>query len=269
MKYNPFALRPRLLAAAAAVLMAACGGGGGGDGNDQGAGGNTPNPPSGGTSVLAGGWSGSGAPGETARVFVVADGTAWTFAMNASNAPLDMYVGTLVTSNGQLSSTGMRAFDYETLVAAGAAATGTSVAGSQMTFTINVDGATTGVPFSLTAVPTTDYDPARAATLSDIAGPWGGAFRSIETGVVAISSTGVIQNFTTSEGCSGLGSVVPRANENVFDVSLTLGPAPCAAPGATATGTAFVVGSGTAARLYIGVKTADGSQGATFIGGRP
>jgi hypothetical protein len=268
MKIDPFPLRARLLTAAAATLIAACGGGGGGD-NDQGAGGNPPNPPpAGGTSVLAGGWSGSGAPGESVQVFVVADGTAWTFAMNPNNAPLDMYVGALVTSNGQLSSTGMRAFDYETTTAAGASASGTYVVGSQMAFTITPDGAA-GIPIAVSATPSADYDPARAATLAEIEGAWGGAFRSSETGVVAISSTGVIQNFTTSAGCSGLGSVTPRTNENVFDVSLTLGPAPCAAPGATATGTAFVVGSGTAARLYVGVKTADSSQGATFIGGRP
>jgi hypothetical protein len=260
-------LRARLSAAAAAALIAACGGGGGGGGNDQGAGGNPPNP--GATSVLAGGWSGSGAPGETVQVFVVADGTAWAFAMNANRAPMDMYVGALVPSNGQLSSTGMRAFDYETTTSTGASASGTYVVGSQMAFTITPDGASVGVPISVTAVAATDYDPTRAAALADIAGAWGGAFRSSETGVVAISSTGVIQNFTTSAGCSGLGSVTPRTNENVFDVSLTLGPAPCAAPGATATGTAYVVGSGATARLYVGVKTADGSQGATFIGGRP
>jgi hypothetical protein len=268
MKYDPFALRPRLLAAAAAVLMSACGGGGGGDGNDQGAGGNTPNPPSGGTSVLAGGWSGSGAPGETARVFVVADGTAWNFVMNSSNAPLDMYVGTLVTSNGQLSSTGMRAFDYETLAAADAAATGTYVAGSQMTFTINVDGATTGVPFSLTAVPTTDYDPGDPADLTAVAGAWNGRFTPAETGGVVVAPDGTITT-ATSAGCLSSGVMRPRVNENVFDVDVTLvATGTCATPNAVASGTAFVVGSGASAHLYLGLKTATGSQGATFIGTR-
>jgi hypothetical protein len=268
MKYDPFALRPRLIAVAAAVAMAACGGGGGGSDNDQGAGGNPPNPPAGGTSLLAGGWSGSGAPGETARVFVVADGTAWTFAMNASNAPLDMYVGTLVTSNGQLSSTGMRAFDYETLAAADAAATGTYVAGSQMAFTINVNGATTGVPFSLTAVPTTDYNPALAADLTAIAGAWNGRFTPAETGGVFVTPAGAITT-TTSAGCLSSGTVTPRANENVFDVNVTLtATGSCLTPNAVATGTAFVVGSGATARLYLGLKTASGSQGAAFVGTR-
>jgi hypothetical protein len=255
----------RGLSATLLVTLAACGGGGG---SDQGSGHPNP-PPAGATSVLAGGWSGSGAPGESVQLFVIADGTAWTFAMNASNAPLDMFVGALALSNGQLSSTGMRAFDYDTRTAVGAVASGTYVVGSQMAFTITPDGATVGMPIAVNAVPATDYDPARPAALADIAGAWGGAFTSDETGVVAISPTGIIQNFTTSTGCSGLGSVAPRANENVFDVSLTLGPAPCAAPDATATGTGFVVGNGAAARLYVGVKTADGSQGATFIGGRP
>lgn len=267
MKTNPFALRPRLLAAAAAVLMAACGGGGGGGDNDQGAGGNAPNPPpTGSTNVLAGGWSGSGAPGETAQVFVVANGTAWTFASNANNAPLDMYVGALVLSNGQLTSTGMRAFDYETLAAAGAAASGSYVVGSQMAFTITRDGSSTGVPITVSAVPTTDYDPARPANLAAIAGAWSGRFTPAETGGVVVTPTGTI-NTATSAGCLSSGVLTPRANENVFDVNVTLvATGTCATPNAVASGTAFVVGSGSSARLYLGLKTADGAQGATFIG---
>jgi hypothetical protein len=255
----------RGLSATLLVTLAACGGGD----SDPGAGGGSPQPPPATVNVLAGGWSGSAGAVENAQVFVLSDGTAWTFITSVNHAPLDMVVGSLVLANGQLSSTGMRAFDYETLSSTGATASGTYVVGSQMNFTITPDGVSVGVPIAVRAVASTDYDPARAAALADIAGAWGGAFTSTETGVVAISPTGIIQNFTTSEGCSALGSVAPRANENVFDVSLTLGPAPCSAPSATATGTGFVVGSGSAARLYVGVKTADGTQGATFIGGRP
>jgi hypothetical protein len=266
MKIDTYPLRARLFAAAAAALIAACGGGGGGD-NDQGAGGNPPNPPpTGGTSELAGGWSGSGAPGESAQVFVLADGTAWTFAMGANNTPLDMYVGALVLSSGQLSSTGMHTFDYETLAAASASASGSYVVGSQMSFAITREGATASVPISVSAVPTTDYDPARAADLTAIAGAWNGRFTPTETGGVVVTPAGAI-NTATSAGCLSSGVVTPRANENVFDVSVTLvATGSCLTPNAVATGTAFVVGSGANARLYLGLKTATGSQGATFVG---
>jgi len=267
MKIDPVSLRSRLIAGAAAALIAACGGGGGGGGNDQGAGGIPSNPPpAGGTSVLAGGWSGSGAPGETVQVFVVADGTAWAFAMNANNAPLDMYVGALELSNSQLSSTGMRAFDYETRTAAGAGASGTYVVGSQMAFTVTPDGAAVGVPITVNAVPANDYDPARAAVLADAARAWNGHFTPTETGGVVVSPDGSV-NTATSEGCLSSGLLMPRANENVFDVEVTLvATGTCLTPNAKATGTAFVVGSGAMARFYLGLKTADGSQGATFIG---
>lgn len=266
-------IRTRVLAIALLATLAACGGGGGGGDSDQGAGGTPPVPPPAPPppatfNVLAGGWSGSAAAGESAQVFVLADGTAWTFVKAANQGPLDMYVGTLVLANGQLSSTGMRAFDYETLGASGATANGTYVVGSQMNFAITRDGASVGVPIAVSAVASTDYNHGRAAALAEIAGAWGGAFRTTETGVLAISDSGVIQNFTTSNGCSGLGALAPRSYENVFDVALTLGGPPCASSGTTATGTAFVVGSGASARLYLGVKNADGTSGATFIGGR-
>jgi hypothetical protein len=269
MKIDPFPLRARLLAAAAATLIAACGGGGGGD-NDQGAGGNPPNPPpAGGTSVLAGGWSGSGAPGESVQVFVVADGTAWTFAMNPNNAPLDMYVGALVTSNGQLSSPGMSAFDYETRTAASASVSdGTYVVGSQMAFKITADGALVGVPISVSATPSSDYDPADDADPAAITGAWNGRFTPTETGGVVVTSAGAITT-STSEGCTSQGTLTPRPNENVFDVEVNLlATGTCATPNAVATGSAFVVGSGANARLYLGLKTENSSQGATFVGTR-
>jgi hypothetical protein len=269
MKIDPHRLRARLLAAAAAALIAACGGGGGGD-NDQGSGGGPPNPPPvGGTNVLAGGWSGSAGAGESAQVFVLADGSTWVFTKSADEVPQEMFFGGLALNSGSLSSTGMRAFDYDARTASGASASGSYVVGSSMAFTVTLDGASSGTAISLSSVGPTDYNPAQAASLAAIAGPWGGNFRPSETGVLAVASDGRIENFTTSLGCSGFGTLTPRANENVFDLSLTLGPAPCAAPNAVATGTAYVVGSGSTARIYLGVKTADGLQGASFIGRRP
>lgn len=266
MKINP--TRARLVAAAATTLIAACGGGGGG--NDQGSGGGTPNPPpTGGTHALAGGWSGSASADESAQVFVLADGSSWTFIQSAGEVPQDMFFGSLVLASGSLSSTGMRAFDYDARTAAGASATGSYVVGSSLAFTVTLDGAGSGTAINLSAVGSTDYNAAQPASLAAIAGPWGGNFRPSETGVLAVASDGRIENFTTSLGCSGFGMLTPRANENVFDLSLTLGPAPCAAPNAVASGTAYVVGSGATARIYLGVKTADGLQGASFIGRRP
>jgi hypothetical protein len=270
MKYDPFALRPRLLAAAVAVVMAACGGGGGGSDNDQGAGGNPPNPPAGGTSVLAGGWSGTAAPGEIAQVFVTADGTAWAFAMNANNAPLDMYVGALVASGGQVSSPGMTAFDYDERTATDAGVTeGTYVVGSQLAFKITAQGATAGVPIAVNSVPASNYDPTPAAKLADVGGAWNGHFTASETGGVFVNPTTGAITTSTSEGCLSSGTLTPRQNENVFDVDVTLvATGTCLTPNAVATGTAFVVGSAPNARLFIGLKTKDSTQGATFTGTR-
>lgn len=252
------------LIAGGALVLTACGGGGGGDGSDSG---NSNNPPvvaPGGTSPVAGGWSGSAtSSGEAARVFVTADGTMWAF-LSASEVPMDLYAGGLTAATGQLSASTLRAFDFQTKTAAAATATGSYTAGSAMNVTIT-PVAGTATTIALTSIGSADYAPGAAASMATITGGWGGSFLPGETGVVSILGDGTV-NTITSEGCSSAGVVTARANENVFDMQLVLGPAPCAAPGATAVGSIFIVGSGSGARMYMGVKTADGSQGAGFIG---
>jgi hypothetical protein len=252
------------ISAVLSLLLAACGGGGGGGGSAENPGGGGANPPPTSTSPVAGAWSGTAGAGVQSQVFVLADGTLWAFV---GAVPATMFRGPLQASGGALSGSALRGIDYVGKLSFDANASGSYVPGSSMALTLTPAGASSGTQFALSAVSSGVYDPARAAALADVAGAWGGAFTAAETGVVSISNAGAITT-VTSEGCSGAGTLTPRQNENVFDMVLTLGPAPCAAPNETATGAAFVVGTGTAARLYFGVVTTSGTQGATFVGGR-
>jgi len=88
------------------------------------------------------------------------------------------------------------------------------------------------------AAPESFYQYDISAVLSEVVGQWN--TMSTEGGLVTvdISATGVL---TLSEaGCTGTGTITPNASgKNVFDISVTFGPAPCFIPNATATGIAM------------------------------
>jgi len=95
------------------------------------------------------------------------------------------------------------------------------------------------VTFSGTAAAVAPYVYATPAKLSDVTGPWALALLDGETANVTITTTGTF-NGQSSGGCQFSGSVAPdTAGKNVFTVSGTYGPAPCALPHQTSTGIAI------------------------------
>lgn len=81
------------------------------------------------------------------------------------------------------------------------------------------------------------YDYSQPASLSAISGGWALQTTLGEDVLLSILPSGAISARGAGSGCTMAGNVQPRASgKNVFNVSLTFGPAPCALPGQSAHG---------------------------------
>ena len=115
-----------LLSLAAAGTLAACGGGG--DGGSA-----ATNP-----FAVQGGWEGTASTGEVVQAVVLEDGTLWAIAGPSSGSsfyPTDLFQGTLQASNGTLSSSNLRGYDFATGASISGSIAGTYVAGTSMAMT--------------------------------------------------------------------------------------------------------------------------------------
>ena len=114
---------------------------------------------------------------------------------------------------------------------------------------------------------TYDYD--TPASLGDITGRW--SLNGLDGTVTdaTIGASGAIQASTS--GCTLTGAIAPRpSGKNVFDVSVTMGVAPCSSPGTTFRGIALsylLQGTNTRQLLVAGVD-ANRTSGAAFFGSR-
>lgn len=144
-------------------------------------------------------------------------------------------------SNGSFSSTDAKDFyKDQTAVAASLSASYSP----NVNFNGTVAGGTTPSTFTSAPLAASLYNYKTAANLADITGSWPlmdnirdelFALNITPTGTVTGSSWG-----GTSTGCSLNGAIAPRpSGTNVFNVSLTFGPAPCATPGLSVTGVAI------------------------------
>jgi FKBP-type peptidyl-prolyl cis-trans isomerase FkpA len=128
------------------------------------------------------------------------------------------------------------------------------------------------VPLSATASALAPfYNYAAQANLADLAGTWrmnerGGNLSDMTVAGGSFSGTGAS---AATIGCTYSGTLAPRAsNKNVFNATITYGPAPCAMPGATVSGVAFsyLHNSGATRQLIVLAKNA-GRTDASFLSG--
>jgi hypothetical protein len=127
-------------------------------------------------------------------------------------------------------------------------------------------GATVPITFTGEVMPTAQYDYDAPASLSEITGTWSLTSVHGDSVLATIASTGTFT--ATSEGCAISGDVHPRASgKNVFDVSLSFGPAPCLLPGQSARGIAlsYLLPNGQR-ELLIGGTSTDRAQGTAMYG---
>lgn len=147
--------------------------------------------------------------------------------------------GSGTASNGTFSSTNSKDY-YKAVVGVDSSLNATYSPDVSFNGTISGGGEASS---SFTSVPLarSAYDYKTAANLADIAGSWSMVSMRDEYFKLNITPTGAITGTTADEvtpvGCELTGTIAPRpSGKNVFNVSLTFGPAPCALPGQSFSG---------------------------------
>lgn len=224
--------------AAAVLLTTACGGGGGGGDSDG---------PASTVSPVSGAWQGTTASGSTLSALVLDDGTLWVKG-SGPGAQQSLLRATLQADSGQLNASNVLYFLQQsptTAIADRGSLQGSYQAASSMTATLTTQSLGVGGPYTLTPMPASTYDYARAASLGDIAGNW-----LMDAGLsVTVSASGNLTGHDSVSGCGISGNAAPHpSGKNVFNLSITFGAA-CSIPNTTLTGVALTTGSGASARL--------------------
>lgn len=174
--------------------------------------------------------------------------------------------GTGTSNNGSFTSSDTRDFGF---VPATAGTTSATYNATAKTISGSVTFASATVGFTGGPIPGSLYKYDAPASLASIAGSWSTSSLNGEAVSINIASNGT---FTTlsSLGCTSSGTATPRpSGKNIFNVSLTFGPAPCALPGQTATGIgiAYPLANGQT-QLIVGVKDGSRSVGTAVFGTR-
>lgn len=210
---------------AVSILLAACGGGGSSD---------TP------TGSAEGIYDGA-LTGSTSSAFqslVLENDEVWTM-YGTQTATAFLVAGFLQgqgqSNNGTYTSSNLRDFGFNPALSGTATATYNS---SSKTISGTATFPRAAVGFSGGPISGSLYNYNTAATVSTVAGSWALTSLSGEGVTVNVASSGTY-TASSSLGCSFTGTLVPRASgKNVFNVSFSFGPSPCALPNQAASGIA-------------------------------
>lgn len=226
-----------IASALVAGLLAGCGGGGGGS---------TTTAAVVTTGTAEGVYSGTSTGGTSPAftMLVLENGDFWTLygtrSGSGSSATLSvagLIQGTGTSNNGSFTSSTAKDFGSVPAISATAAATYNTTA-QTISGTFTAPAAT--ITFSGGPTAGSLYNYSTPATLSSIAGSWTTTSTSGETITVTVASVGTFTAVGTS-GCHFTGTATPRASgKNVFNTTMTFGPAPCGLPNQTASGIAVV-----------------------------
>ena len=183
------------------------------------------------------------ATGGTSSAFsllVLENGDYWDLYGSRTGSVLSVVgivQGTGTSNNGAFTSSNAKDFGSVPAISATVSATYNTTA-QTITGTLSAPSAT--ISFSGGPATGSLYNYSTPATLSSISGAWTVTSTSGESINVNVSGTGTFTAVGTS-GCSFSGTATPRASgKNVFNTTMTFGPAPCALPNQTASGIAVV-----------------------------
>jgi hypothetical protein len=199
---------------------------------------------------------------------VLEDGQIWTLYGNVVGGTLEvlgLLEGQGTSSNGSFTSTTIKDFGASPAIAASMTATyvpSTSIAG-----TITAPAGSLG--FNGTAIPASVFNYATPASLSNIVGAWTLASTSGNSIAINVAANGTFTG-QSNGSCTLSGLMVPRpSGKNVFNVQLTIGPAPCSLPGFLGGGIALYLplANGTH-QLIFAVVDASRSVGTAAFGTR-
>jgi len=237
------------------LALAACGGGGSGGG---------------GTASVAsaeGLWTGSTSTSRSVTGIVLDNGTYWVlFSVPHLSAAIAGFVqGTGNSLNGSFSSSDAVDFNL-----AGQGVNNATVVANyvvKQSFNGSVNYPNLSPSFTFTSSYNADYEqtPSRSA----IAGSYTGiasAAGSNELTTIVVSSLGVVVG-TGTGGCQFLGTAVPRAKGNLYDLAVVFGGGVCANGTSAVTGIGYFDSS--VKSLYLAALDNSRSKGLSFVGIKP
>lgn len=174
--------------------------------------------------------------------------------------------GTVSTNGSTFNSANMRDYGFAPALAGTANGTFNQSAGT-ISGSVSANGQS--VSFSGGPIAGSLYNYNTPATLANVSGTWTLNTLSSETIFLTVQSNGSL-SATTSLGCSFIGSVTPRpSGKNVFDATVTFGPAPCALPNQTGTGIALAYPtSSSQTQLLVALQDLSRTYGAAAFGVR-
>jgi hypothetical protein len=134
---------------------------------------------------------------------------------------------------------------------------------------VNLNGTlaenSSAVSFTSTPIASAVFNYNTAANLSDLVGKWDLTSLRGFSNSFTIDSTGAF--LATSSGCTFAGNFVPRASgKNIFDVSMSFGPAPCVLAGQSIKGIAidYVLTNGKRQLIVAGIDQSRTNTAAFF-----
>jgi hypothetical protein len=209
-------------------------------------------------------WTGTIDTNRTVKALVLDDGTYWLLYYSAIGTPssvLGFIQGNSNSQNGVFSSSSAKDFNPDRRGLLNAKIDGTYTTKQIFDGTIVYPGA---VRNTFKTQYSHEYD--SAPDINAIVGTYAGPVAANETVDVTVSPTGAISGESrTSPKCIFTGSATPRAQGNVFDVTITFGPQDtCSNKSATVRGVAFY-DAGTKT-LYSAALNDDKTNGVILIG---
>lgn len=203
-------MRMKFASLTIAAALAACGGGGDG--------GSAAGP------SIEGFWTSA-----TSGILVTSTGEMWAVSQD-NGGVLTLYTGSVTTSGSNFTSSAVTA--YVGAQKLSGSASGTFAPGGALTGTVTA----TGISATFSETSSTAY--AAAPSLAGLAGNY-----TLSTGgTLTLTAAGAISG--APSGCAVTGTLTPDSSgKNFYRLSVTFGAAPCALPGAAATGVAAPNGS--------------------------
>lgn len=232
-------MKTRLISAVTAVLMTGCGGGGGGSSTPVSTTASTPASTPVPTPTAAGQYSGLTSDNRVVSTTILDNGMVYV-QYGGKGLP-DIYAGTLIgtvqSSGGTLTGGTGTDFNLEGQGASAVTVTGTYTAGQTLDAAITYANGT-----KVTTHQTHEAYFDQTPTLQAIAGNYSGAALipgGSDASAFAIDTAGRITG-SSSSGCGFTGTVTPRSNAYLYDVSMQFAAGACAYSGQTATGIAMI-----------------------------
>ena len=180
-------------------------------------------------------WTGTTSTGRAIAGLVLDDGSYWLFytARDYPNILAGLVQGTGTTHSGSFGSSNMRDFNVEGAGIRAATMRGSYVPNKRFQGTIAY---LNGDTESFTS--TYNGDSESTPNLTLVTGTYIGLRADHHTIAVTVNSAGTLSGHST-DGCTVVGTLSPRAQSNVFQTSVTFGGGACRQGAETVTGVAF------------------------------